>query len=232
MARLRRIFELFFTTSLIAPVILILLYLILLAIFKGANLSPRDIIAHATSIYSRYGYEIIFFGAFMEALVVINFFVPGVTLVVLGAVFARTGGIDLTWAVLSATTGAILGYIIDFFLGYFGFGQLLSKFKITAALTKAKSEVEKSPVKSFGLGFIHPDLGSFVALAAGTIKMNFINFLTLTFFSSLVWTSLWGLLVFAFGRIFLVVLTRYTTLLVILVVSIWTLWTMYENRGK
>lgn len=219
-------------TQLIIPIVLISIYTTLFFILKESRLTAKDIIDHAASIYSRYGYEIIFAGAFMEALVVINFFLPGVTVVVLGAVFSRTGDIDLTLAVLSATAGALLGFMIDYLIGYFGFGELIHRLGYGSFLKKAKEGIERSMIKSFGLGFIHPNLGSFLSLAAGTAEISFINFLTLASLSTFVWTSLWGLLVFAFGGIFLTILTKYTTLLVMLVLCVWLLLTLYEKRRQ
>jgi len=232
MGRLKKILELFFSSALIAPLVLITVYLGVLFLIKGTTLTPDQVISHFASLYSRYGYEIIFAGALMEALVVINFFVPGITIVVLGAVFARSGQVHLTYGILAAAVGSIVGFMIDFALGYFGFYHIVNRLGYGLALTKAKGQIDKSAVRTFALGFIHPDIGSFIATAAGILRMNFVNFLVLTTFSTLAWVSFWGLLVFAFGRVFLTILTKYTLVLVILVFSVWVLLTIYENSKE
>lgn len=232
MGRLKRILELFFSSALITPLVLIAVYVGVLFLIKGTTLTPEQIISHFASLYARYGYEIIFIGALLEALVVINFFVPGVTIVILGAVFARAGQVHLTYGILAAATGSILGFMIDYALGYFGFYHIINRLGYSSALSKAKNQLDRSAVRTFALGFIHPDIGSFIATAAGVIRMSFINFLVLTVFSTLAWMSLWGLLVFAFGRVFLTILTKYTLVLVILVFSAWILLTIYENSKE
>lgn len=230
MDRLKKVLGVFFSSALIAPLILIAVYIAVLFLIRGTTLTPAQVIAHFGSLYERYGYEIIFTGALVEALAVINFFVPGVTIVVLGAVFASSGQVDLTYAILAATAGSLLGFTIDYLLGYFGFSEIIKKLGYTPALQKAKSQLGKSAVKSMALGFIHPNIASFVSLAAGVTKMEMSTFVVLGFFATLAWTSIWGILVFSFGQVFLTILTKYTTVLVILVISLWALLTLYERK--
>lgn len=232
MERLTRVLGIFFSSALITPLILISIYVVILFLIKGTALTPEQIITHFASLYARYGYEIIFLGALLEALVVINFFVPGVTIVVLGAVFARSGQVHLTYGILSAIAGATLGFIIDFFLGYFGFYHIINKLGYASALTKAKKQLERSSVRTFALGFIHPNIGSFVSTAAGITRMNFGNFFVLTICSTTAWLSFWGMLVFAFGRVFLAILTKYTVLLALFVLSVWVLLAIYQKSQE
>ncbi|MDO8619628.1 MAG: DedA family protein [Candidatus Daviesbacteria bacterium] len=230
MGRVKKVLEMFFSSVLVAPLILIAVYIGILFLIKGTALTPAQIISHFDSLYARYGYELIFLGAFLESLAVINFFVPGATIVVLGAVFARTGSVELTYAILVASLGSMVGFSIDYLLGTFGISEIINKLGYGSALNKAKNQINRSQVRTFALGFIHPDLGSFVSVAAGVLKISYKNFVVLAGLSTLTWTSLWGLLIFAFGKVFLVILTKYTSVLVILVLSIWLILTWYERR--
>lgn len=224
---LRRVF----TTALIAPIILISIYTGFLFFLRGAIPSSAEIISHFAALYERFGYEIIFLGALLESLIVINFFVPGALTVALGAIFARSGQLDLAIAVLVASSAAMIGFIIDFILGYFGFGEIIKKLGYSSALQKVKRQIEKSGIKSFSLGFIHPNIGSLVSLAAGTLKIRFSTFVVLGFLSTIAWVSFWGLLIFSFGDIFLLILTRYVYVVVLLVLSVWILTIIY-GRSK
>lgn len=190
----------------------------------------KDFTSYLSSLYGRYGYEIVFLASILEALVVINFFAPGAVAMGLGAVFARSGQMDLTLAILVATAGAIIGYALDFMLGLWGFSAILEKSDFGKGLDKIKSRLEKSRMRSLSLGFIHPNIGSLLSLAAGTLKMHFMQFLILALLSTLVWYGLWGILVFAFGEVFLVILTRYVFLLILLALSIWILSVVYGKR--
>ncbi len=230
MERFKKVFGIFFSSALIAPLILITIYLAVFFLIRGTTLTPAQVISHFSSLYARYGYEIIFLGALMESLVVINFFVPGATILVLGAVFAHTGQVHIVYAILAATAGSLFGFVIDYLLGYFGFSAIINKLGYSDTLQKAKHQLNNSAVKSFALGFIHPNIGSFVSLAAGVTKISMTNFVVLALFSTLFWTSLWGFLIFSFGKVFLVVLTKYTTVLVIGILSVWVLLALYQKR--
>ncbi len=149
------------------------------------------------------------------------------------AIFAKAGQVDLTLGILFACLGFLAGFMIDYLLGYFGFAQVIDKFGYSSGLQKAKNSLEnKNRLRSFALGFIHPDIGSFVALAAGTIRMNFFNFFLLCTLSTMAWMSLWGLLIYAFGQVFLTILTKYTSILLIIVLSIWILINFVGERKK
>ncbi|QQG43028.1 MAG: VTT domain-containing protein [Candidatus Daviesbacteria bacterium] len=233
MSRFKSLLKNIFSLSLLLPVLLIIFYIFALFLFQGSPLSPQEIVNHFAQIYDRYGYELIFTGAFLEGLVIVNFFIPGVTIVILGVVFAKAGQVDLTLAILFASLGFLAGFIIDYLMGYFGFAQAINKFGISPALQKAKTHLEKKDrLRSFALAFIHPDIGSFVALAAGTIKMNFFHFFWLCTLSTVAWMSIWGLLVYAFGQVFLTVLTRYTVILLIIVLSVWLLINFVGEKRK
>ena len=76
-------------------VVLLFLYALFLIILRQI-LPPQDeLVIHLSGLYSRFGYEMIFIGAFLESLVLINFLVPGVVAIGLGAVFARVGELNL-----------------------------------------------------------------------------------------------------------------------------------------
>lgn len=214
-----------------APLILISFYLISILLIRTIFPSGKELVDFLETLYGRFGYEIITIASFLEALALINFFVPGVLAVGFGVVFARVGDLDLSWVILAATGGAILGYMLDFSLGRFGVGQLLERLGYKEIIDKAKLTVEKFDLKTFSLGFIHPNIGAVVALAAGALKMDFKKFFILAFLATLVWYILWGLLIFALGKVFLTIFTKYVFMLFLLVGSVWML-AIYFSRSQ
>lgn len=217
--------------SLILPIAVISLYLAFLIIVRESLPSSKDLVSYLSSIYGRYGYEIVFLGSLLEAVVLVNFFVPGAAAMGLGAVFARSGQLDLTVAILTATGGAIIGYTLDFALGFWGFSALLEKTAFGKDISKLRQNLERSRLRTLSLSFIHPNIGSFGSLAAGTLKMHFVKFLPLSAFSTVFWYSLWGILVFVLGEIFLIVLTRYAFVLILLAVSFWILRVLFTKKA-
>lgn len=202
-----------FSLSTAIPLVLITLYLVFLIFIKGAIPSTQEIIDHFASIYARYGYEIIFASAALEALVLVNLFVPGLIAMALGAIFARTGHMELTFVVLAATSGVMVGYIIDYFLGYFGFGDFFSKTGLGWMVKKAKQQLNKLGNHGLILGFAYPNVASFLSLAAGTTKMNFGWFILIAALSSAFWMPIWGIIIYSLGDIFLTVITKYSFLI-------------------
>lgn len=224
--------KLIFSTDLIAPLVLIAGYIIFLVLLKGSAPTPEQIIAHATSLYSRYGYEVIFIGSSLEALVLVSLIAPGSLVVGLGAVFAKAGYLSLPQAILVAFFGAMIGYITDYILGYIGFGRIFKKLGYGEVLNKAKVALEGSLIRTFSFGFIHANLGAVVSLAAGAAKIKFLRFLIFSGLSSFFWISLWGILIYSLGEIFLLILARYLPFVILGLVIIWLLTIMIGRRKK
>src|SRR6185369_4016997 len=82
--------------DLILPIGLLLTYIVFLVVARRVVPTSDELVLVFQDLYSRYGYEIIFVSALLEGLVLINLFVPGMVALALGAIFARTGQIDLT----------------------------------------------------------------------------------------------------------------------------------------
>ncbi|MBI3109490.1 hypothetical protein HYZ06_00420 [Candidatus Daviesbacteria bacterium] len=216
--------------SLVLPVVVISLYAAFLIIVRQSLPGSSDFVSYLSSVYGRYGYEIVFLGSMLEAIVVVNFFVPGAAAMGLGAVFARSGQLDLMVAILTAVGGAFIGYTLDFVLGFWGFSAILEKTSFGRDMAKIRLGLERSKIRTLSLGFIHPNIGSFGALAAGTLKMHFIKFLPIAAFSTIFWYSLWGILVFVLGEVFLIILTKYAFLLILLALSVWILKILFNKK--
>lgn len=216
--------------ELVAPVTLLLIYIALFIFLRGSMPTSDEIFANITNLYRRFGYEVVFLGALLEALLLVNLFVPGLIIVAFGAIFARAGEIDLTTVVLVAVTGALLGYVTDFLLGSLGFGKIINKVGYSRILNQAKDRLHKSLIPTFALGFIQPNIGSFISLAAGAVRMKFRTFLLLATLSTIAWASFWAVLIFALGEVFLIILTKYIWIVVLFVLSVWLLTTLYQGK--
>lgn len=215
--------------DLILPITLLGTYLVFLVVARGVVPTSEELINVFADLYAKYGYEIIFVSALLEGLVLINLFVPGMLALALGAVFARTGETDLTLVILTASLGIVLGYIIDFLMGYFGFGDTLNKLGYEGFLQTSKEKLKKFGNKGLVIGFFHSNVGSFLALAAGTIRYNFVIFLIVAIASTLVWATLWGIAAFYFGEIFLLVIKRYSFLVVVAIVGFLVVANFWKN---
>lgn len=168
----------------------------------------------------------------IEALFILNFFAPGAVAVGLGAVFARSGQLDLTIGIILAVAGALSGYILDYLIGFLGLSRVVDGLGFKEYTKQVTLQLKASYFKSFILGFIHPNIGAIVSTAAGVLKINFLRFILLASLSTLAWYSLWGILGFALGEILLILLTKYAFIIMLLVVSIWILTYLYGKWSK
>lgn len=207
-----------FKLDLLLPLMLILTYIVFIIIAKGTIPTTEEILTLFASLYQKYGYEIIFISAALEALVIVNLFVPGMTAIAVGALFARAGQIDLTLVVLFGAVGAIFGYTIDFLLGNFGFGDIFKKLGYGKLLHQARNKLLRFKSKGIILGFAYPNIGGVLALAAGATGINYIKFFLIASLSTIFWASLGGIIVYIVGDVFIKILIKYSFLLVLLVV--------------
>ena len=153
--------------DLILPLTLLMTYVVFLIVARGVVPTSEELVNLFASFYAKYGYEIIFVSALLEGLVLVNLFVPGMLALALGAVFARTGVTDLTLVIVTASFGTVFGYIIDFLMGYFGFGDTLKKLGYQSFLEVTNNRLKKYGNRGLIVGFFHSNIGSFFALTAG-----------------------------------------------------------------
>lgn len=219
-------------SDLFLPVILVSVYIGFLVVARGSLPTPDELINTFSNLYARFGYEIIFFAAALECLVLVNFFVPGQIAMAMGAIFASTGQVELTLVVLSATLGSLLGYVLDYVLGLFGFSDILKKLGYREFLEGARAKLKELGNRGLILGFIHPTSGSFLSLAAGMTGVKFITFLIVAASSTIVWLSVWGVLFYMLGESFLAILTRYSFLVVLFIAAGLFILRIWKGRLK
>lgn len=219
MARYLKYIQTIFRSDLLLPAFLVFAYIAFLFIARGVIPTGEEIVNSFALLYQKYGYEIIFAAAFLESLVLVNLFVPGQLAMALGAVFARTGQTELPLVILFASLGAISGYCLDFILGYFGFSDVIKKLGYGEFLNETKRQLKRFGKRGLILGFIHSNIGSFLSLVAGAINFEWKMFITLTVLSTFFWLSLWGVVVYILGEIFVEIFKKYAMLIILVAVS-------------
>ena len=74
-------------------------------------------------LYSQYGYLIVFLGSLGENTAFVGLILPGGTLALLGAFYARAGTLNIGWVIFFAWIGTVLGYHVDYLVGRFLLGR-------------------------------------------------------------------------------------------------------------
>lgn len=184
-------------------------------------ISPFSYVLHSLGSFGVWGYWIILFVSFVEALVVVGAFVPGALFVIFAGVLVSKGVYGLWDMIIFASLGAILGDAASYYLGTFGTHLFKdeNKFLKKDHLEKGKRFLHKHGGKSLFLGrFIGP-LRSILPFVAGLTKMYYPRFLAWNIVGGIVWAVSHVLLGYFLGGS-LAVVNRWSLLITLFVLAI------------
>ena len=203
--------------------------------FLVPNFSLDTILEHARNLVSQFGIGIFYFVGVVEGLLLINWYFPGSTVILLGALFASEGMFSLPVVVLVAAAGLLTGLVVDYIFGRYGWYKLLTKYGFKDQVEQAMQQLKRRGGILLVLWNAHPQLGNFAATAAGVLHYPFGLFVFFSALGLVVWGSFWGLLVFFFGRVILDFLTSYVFpifigALMYWVVSSYLKWKKSQNK--
>lgn len=159
-------------------------------------------------LYDQYGYLIVFLGALGENTAFLGLVLPGGTLALLGAFYARQGTLNLGWVIAFAWIGTVLGYSTDYLLGRFvlaraapawAASRIGRRMRLAGRLRLARVFLARHGGKAILLSHAVGHLRSFVALTAGMTRMRYPRFLAFELVAALLWTTAFCLLGYAVG---------------------------------
>jgi membrane protein DedA with SNARE-associated domain len=148
--------------------------------------------------YDQYGYLAVFLGTMGENTALLGLLLPGNSLVLLGAVYARLGTLNLGWVILLASVGTVLGYHIDYLLGRFVLARVANgwsasrlgrRIRLAGRLRLARRLIAKHGGKAILMSHLIGQLRSFVALSAGMTRMKYLRFLGFELVAAALWNT-------------------------------------------
>ena len=214
-------------TSILIILTLIPLTLLALLFIFVPQPKSEDLIKLLNNLYLHYGYLIVFVGAFLESILLINLYLPGSTAVLLGAILAAQKVLFLPWIILLGTLGVLLAYTADYLLGKYGWYKLFIRFGLSGPLDNAKRRMHSKRKLIIFLSCIHPNYGALSATAAGLLHYSFSEFLIWFSISQLVWSTIWGILAFLFGLNLIDSLIKYSSYVLLILITLWTMKRLY-----
>ena len=210
---------------------LVLLGIVLVAYLSWYVLDlPQEgeLIASTESVFLRYGLIMVPLGAFLEALMLVGWYVPGGTVVLLGVIFSGDDISRVILVVILGTVGLLAGYICNYILGKYGWYKLGVRLGLGASLDDAKTRLERRGARAIFFTYWQPGLASLTSTAAGILHMPFKKFLSYSIPSLVFWDIMWGLVAYFFGDEAMDVISlRF----VVLIIFLWIGWTVL-NRWK
>lgn len=206
------------------PLFLLFLYWALIFYLRGKVPDPQTFIESLKDLYSTYGYFLILFSAIMEAMIILGMYIPGSTVILLGAILAKTGVISFPLVFIFGTLGLLIGYSIDYLLGRFGWYHVLSKFGLEKVLLEAEKKLKEQNKKAIFLSFFMPSTASLLSTSAGILKMPYKKFILLALIFQSIWGLFWGNLAYFFGLPVLQYFQmKYFLILIAVILVVWFL---------
>src|SRR5260221_5473012 len=151
-------------------------------------------------LYDRYGYIIVFLGSLVENTAALGLVLPGGTLALLGALYARHGTLNLGWVIFFAWLGTVLGYHADYLFGRFVMtraarrwsrSRLGRRLRLAGRIRLARALLARHGAKAILISHTIRHLRFFVALSAGIIPMIYPRFLLFDVLAALLWNTLY-----------------------------------------
>jgi len=182
------------------PLIFLAILLLFIALWQTLGLPrPAELIALTEDYYAEYGYWVVFIGALIEGVLIINWYFPGSAIVILGVIFSRTGPLNPFLVVLIAILAFFLAYIINYALGRYGWYRVLLAFGLKEPLEKTRKRVVRHGPKAILLSYVHPNIGALTATSCGILFIPLSVFLVYSIIAVLAWNTIWGVLAYLVG---------------------------------
>ncbi len=149
-----------------------------------------------------YGYLAVSLGILLEDF---GLPTPGETLLIVGAIAASRGTLDIASLLLLAWAGAVVGDNIGYAIGRTGGHRLMVRFGKHFGVTDARLAYVEKMFDRYGgavvlLGRFVLILRQFNGIVAGTLEMPWWHFLWLNAVGAALWVAFWGLLAFWLGK--------------------------------
>jgi len=204
---------------LIIPVVILATFIILALLYRALGLpSAEDFLSAARGYYQQYGLWVVFIGALAEGLLLINWYLPGSAVGVLGVVFARENDQSVIPVLAVILFGFFITSIINYVLGRYGWYQLFLRFGLEKPLNEAQQKLERVGLPLILGTYVHPNLGALTATGAGILRMHFGKFLLYVLAALAIWGTFWGAIVYYYGPH---ILALGTVRVIIITVVIW-----------
>lgn len=196
------------------------------------------------TFYNQYGYLVVFLGTLSENTALLGMILPGNSLALLGAFYARQGTLNLGWVIFFAWIGTVLGYHVDYLLGRFalvhvmaswGKSRLGRRLRLAGRLRLARMMLVRHGGKAIFISHAIGHLRSFIALTAGMTHMKYLHFLLYEMLAALLWNTGYSILGYMLAGEFdrlQMILERAGWVLLTLLVLLFILWRWWESTKR
>lgn len=191
--------------------------------------SEQEIMAFLQGYFDKYGLITVLISSILEGLILIGFYYPGGTVIFFSVILAGPDPVRAATVVALVTLGLFIAYIINYFLGEYGWYRLFMKMGFKEGLETAKDRLAKRGAAAIFLTYWQPSLASLTATAAGVLRTPFNKFFIFSLISTTIWAAFWGTLAYIMGEgVFKLIGIRF----LILVISLWVIYELFFTKKE
>lgn len=212
------------------PLLLLAFALTSMVVWKILNLpSEGQLVQMAKTYFDKYGLITLLISSIVEGLLLIGWYYPGSLVIFLGVIFAGKNVGNVAEAVAVITVGMIIAYVINFFLGKYGWYRLLLTVGLKKSLASAQGRLAKHGLMAIFISFWHPNLAAITSTAAGILQFPFKKYFYYALPATILWNVFWGALVYFMGEASLALVgIRF----IIIAIAVWILYKLWTRKGE
>jgi membrane protein DedA with SNARE-associated domain len=154
-------------------------------------------------LFTSYGYWLVFFGLFLENIIVIGLFFPGDLVLLAGGFLASRSYLEIGYVIVLAILAAVLGNLVGYFIGRHGGRSLvvnLAPHFYQKRLEQAETYFQVHGGKAVFLARFAAGVRVFMPAIAGFYRLKLSVFFLYTTLGIIIWTLALGSLGYLFGE--------------------------------
>lgn len=206
--------------ALAIPFGLLALYAVLFTVWKIFDLPPQaEMISRLTEFIIEKGLIVIFIGAFIEGVFFFGVPFPGGTVILIGVAATAGHPERAVLVVLIVCVALFLGYLMNYFMGKYGWYKLFIKFGLRGTLEPMQKKLSHHAFTAILSSYWLPNLAALCSTAAGIMHIPLQKFLIQSAIGVVIWNTFWGIVVYMTGTAIL----GFNIVQVLLVFLVWSL---------
>lgn len=179
------------------PLGVIAAFLILMVVWRVAAFpTPEETFSLIMDFFEEYGQWLVLLGSIGEGIAVLNFYVPGSAVVLLGVIAQRGDPLGALEVVAVASVGFFLAANVNYLLGKLGMYPILHRLGGRKFLERSRHKYAERGTRALALGYFHPNIGGLIAVAAGIAQLPWNSFIFVVGISIAFWNLIWGAAVY------------------------------------
>ncbi len=214
--------------KLLAPIIFLALIGSIYLIWQLFNLpTDEQLIVIIEQYFNRYGLIIVFLSSLLEGVCFLGWYYPGSIIIFLSVIFAGKNIPLAMLVVLLVTLGLFSAYVINFFIGKYGWHKLLLFFGLRKEVERMQVKLSRHGWRTLFATYWDPNLASLTSTAAGILQLPFKKFFLYSFLAATLWDIFWGAVTFFLGK---KVLTLFGLWFVVAIFIIWCVILIFPKK--